>query len=241
METADGTAGDADKHHGEDGIGGSIGIAIFIEMTIAQTIPNLDKLHIVDKESHNDEDSHQQKQQSEYGIDFADEFVDRHQRSNEIVGKNDDRPDPDLPAWCELVDKELCGGLHKNSTHQNHQKDGEIAHHLLGAVTQESAVNFGKRAAIVAHRHETRYEVVDGTGEDGAEDNPEKRRRTELGAHDGSTDGTHAGDVEELDKEYAPRLHGHIVDTVLMGGGRSDTTRIDGDTFADKFGINDIA
>ena len=78
---------------------------------------------------------------------------------------------------------------------------------MLYPSTEVFAVYFGQRRAVVTQAYETCDEVVHSAGEDAAKDNPNERCRAELRTHDGTADGTDAGDVQELDEEDAPRRY----------------------------------
>ena len=211
-------------------------------MAVLKAVPYLDKMHIrVHEEGDNDKDSHQQQQQTENGINLAYQFVDGYQRGNQIIGKDNHRPYPYLPARSELIDKQLRRRLHKHGPDKNHQEDREIAHHLLGAVAKEGTVQLGQRAAVVTHRHKTGDKVVHSTGKDTTEDNPKERCSAELRAHNGTTDRTNTCNVEELDEENAPRLHRDIVNAILHSHCWGKPAWIDCNAVAQPLGINEIS
>ena len=94
---------------------------------------------------------------------------------------------------------------------------------------------------VDAQRDEGGDKVVDGTGEDAAEDDPEKRGGAELGSHNGATDGTNACNVQELDEEDAPRLHGNVVHAVSHRYGRGDAVGVDFHKSFGDLGIDEVS
>ena len=59
--------------------------------------------------------------------------------------------------------------------------------------------------------------VVNSTGEDGTEDDPQVNNRSEQSAVQSAKDGTQTGNVQQLDQENSPALHGNEVNTVIDG------------------------
>ena len=64
---------------------------------------------------------------------------------------------------------------------------------------------------------------MDGTGKNAAQHNPQVGGRTELCAHDGSENGTRAGDVKKLNHKYLPIGKNDEVNTVGFGHGGGNT------------------
>ena len=102
----------------------------------------------------------------------------------------------------------------KHSTEHDKQEYGERQQHLRRATAEILPHKLGQVAATIAHGEHASEIVVNGSGENAAEDNPQIRSRTKLGTHDGTKDGTCAGDVEKLYHEHFPVGHGDIVHAV---------------------------
>ena len=235
METADGATGNRDEHHREYRVGGGGGVLV------VKAFPHLGDGHLIDDEGHHDGDGHAQQQEAEDGIYLADQLVDGQQRGYQIIGKDNAHPDEDVPVGSEVLIQQHGGGVDKHGTDQNHQQHREAAHKLLHAVAEEAPVNLGQRCTVHAYRHKTGDEVVHGTGQYAAENNPQERRCAELSTHDGTADGAYAGDVEELYQKDAPRLHGHIIHSVGMLHGRSPAVGVNTDKLFYELGVKEIS
>ena len=97
----------------------------------------------MDIEHHKDAHCHKQQSYGKQGIYLSDDFIDRQQCGENIIDEYDNDPEGGI----EAVGSELCQQsgrtCHKDGTYQNHQDDGEAAHHLLGGQPQVAADNFG--------------------------------------------------------------------------------------------------
>ena len=236
VESRDGSAGYAHEHHRENGVGVGFGVLV------GKAFPHFGEVHFgTEQEGAHHKHRHQQQQYAENGVDASYQLVDGEHGGKHVIHEDYHRPNPYLPAGRKVVDKQLGGCLNEHSSHQNHQYYSEIAHKLLGAVAEVSAVELGQGAAVVAERHKSGDEVVHRTGEDAAENYPQERRRAELRTHDGSHYWAHAGDVEELDKENAPGFHRHIVHAVGHGGGGSGFGWVRAQNLFYYLGINEIS
>ena len=98
-------------------------------------------------------------------------------------------------------------------------------------------MDFGQTCTFVALRDHACQIVVDGTGENIAQHDPQERGCAELRAHDGTDDGTDACDVQELNQENPPGLHRHIVDAVSHGGGWGGALRVYAEDLLDELPI----
>ena len=212
VEAADGTARYRDAQHWEDGqslrvMAHEVGIRQLGHPTLLRVNPPADA------------DGHQQQGQSEDGIDAPDEFVDGQQSGKDEVEEDGGQPEAirEEPAavGCHVVEQgSRCGDEHRAYQHQQHQRTD--AHHEPHPVAQLVADDFGQRHASLPDADHAAEVVVNCAGEDASEHYPEVGRRSEQDAHDGSEDGSGAGDVEELDEEDPPCRHGKVVHAVLL-------------------------
>ena len=100
---------------------------------------------------------------------------------------------------------------------QEYRKD---EHHRFRGLAQVRTDQVRQIGAAVPDGQHPRQIVVHRTGENAAEYNPQIRRRTELGSHDGAEDRPRTGNVQELDHENFPRRQHGEVHAVGFGHGR---------------------
>ena len=81
--------------------------------------------------------------------------------------------------------------------------------------SNEVAHDLCETQTLVAHQHHTRHKVVHRTEEYAAKGNPDEGDRAEAGAEDSSEDRAYTCDIEQLNEEYAPLRHRHIVHSVV--------------------------
>ena len=96
METRNGTAGNRDEHHRENGVVGGVVV------TVLHAAPKFRNFRLIDDESHEDGHSHSQQQDAEDGVDLADKFVDGQERGNQIISQDDDNPNIGVPTLGEV-------------------------------------------------------------------------------------------------------------------------------------------
>ena len=208
MEARHRTAGDGDEHHRKYGVVRCVRMAVF------QTIPYFGYLRSESNKGHHNRHGHAQQQETEHRIDTSDQLVDRQQCGNEIIGQNNHHPNIDIPVLRKMRIQQSSRRVDEHHAHQNHQQHHETAHELLDAITQIVSMNFRKAAALFTKGNHARHVIVHRTGKNAAEHDPQEGCGAELGTHDGTADGSHARDVQELDKENAPRLHRDIVHAI---------------------------
>ena len=116
---------------------------------------------------------------------------------------------------CDVAQDE-GGAVHEHGSHENQEEEQKHGHYGLHGPAEVMAGEIIYRDSSVFHRNHSGDVVVDRTGEDAAEHNPQIARRAEFGTHDGTEYRAGAGDVQELDHEHFPGGHGHIVQTVVL-------------------------
>ena len=117
----------------------------------------------------------------------------------------------------------LCRTIHEHRAEHDEQEHGEHQQHLRCGSAEIAPNEFGQVATAVAHREHAHEVVVNGSGEDAAEDYPEICRGSKLGAHDCTEDRSGASDVEELYHEHLPIRHRDIVQTIGLRHGWRNT------------------
>ena len=182
--------------------------------------PYLRQGGLLDEQAHHEGHGHEEHGESEDGVELADNLVDGQQGGDDVVGEDEAHPTYCGPA--EVFEHE-GGAIDEDDADHHEQEDGEDEHHALGGGAQVGAYELGEVGAIVAYGEHAGEIVVDGAGEDAAEDNPKVGYGTIPCSHDGSKDGACARNVEELNHEDFPGGHDDVVDTVGMSHGRGRT------------------
>ena len=80
-----------------------------------------------------------------------------------------------------------------------------------------------------------------GSGEDGAQHNPQQGGGAVKRAHDGAEHRTDARDVQKLNQPQLPFGHGHEVHAVGMGDCRSGTLGLGAENLFHKAAVNEVA
>ena len=216
MEAGDGAAGDGDEHEGPDGSAGG--------MLVAEVLPQL-RHHIVAGEEHGagNAQSHDDQADAEDGVQLADDLVDGNEGGDHIVDHDDPQPEGGVQMLGGQHGQQTGGAGGEDDTAHDQQDHGEHTHDLAHTVAQVVAGQLGDGSAAVAHGQHTAEVVMDSTGEDTAEDDPQVSDGAEQGTAQSAQDGAGAGDVQQLDQKDLPGGHGDVVNAVLHGIGGSLT------------------
>ena len=235
MEARDGSTGDGDEHHREDGCR----LPFLVDQ---RTVPEFGKAGIGHHKISADADSHEDETEGKDGIDVADDLIDRAKGGNDIVEEDDDNPTVGIEAPTRSHGTEQLGRTaDERGSKKDEQHTDEDAHHLARKLAQIGTDDLGEGSTIHTDAHHRGQIVVNCTRKDTAEHNPQVGCRSELGTHDGTEDGTQTCNVEELDHVDLPSGHGDIVDAVLLGVGRRFAILFRMKHSADKAAIGEIA
>ena len=221
MKAADRSAGNRDEQARENRVLGQ-GTA----RRVFQPFPNLRNIRELDKQDDHQGNRHEDQSKGEHRIYPADDLVDRQQRGNDVIDKDDDDPETVLADGihhkCRFPDaaQDLGRAEHEHGTYHHQQEDREDQHHRLRGLAEIGSDEFRQVGAAMPDRQHARQIVVYGTREDTAEHNPEIGRRAELGAHDRTENRTRPGNIQELDHENLPRGQHDIVYPIGFGDSR---------------------
>ena len=198
-------------------------------------------LHIAEHHHRHQPHGHEEKHHGKQRIDVADQFVDGEKRGKQIIHKNHRSPERGVEGFgCKRCNKAGCGD-HKHATHQNKQDNGEYTHHLLHARAKFLTHYLRERDAAGPQGNHTRHEIMDCTGENGAQHYPQICGRAIHDAHYRTEDGAETGDVKELDQKYFPSGHGYKIHTVVVCYCRCGAVRLDAEHALHKETIDEIA
>ena len=90
MKTGNGSTGNCDEHHREDGA------RLRLRMGILQSVPQFGQRRVVYIEHHQDTHRHEDKGHGEKRVNLADNLVDRQQGSQDVIDEDDDNPKGDV-------------------------------------------------------------------------------------------------------------------------------------------------
>ena len=122
MKSANGTTGNGDEHHREDG-----SLLVFR----AESIPDFRQIRTLYIEHYKNTYGHEQQGYSEHWIYLSDYLVYRKDGGKSIIKKDDDDPEYRIHPVRSHSCKEFGGTAHKHGTYQHHQHQSEDAHYRL--------------------------------------------------------------------------------------------------------------
>ena len=232
VEAADRAAGDGDEHQREDGQ--------LLGMVIGEGGPVVE-FATVGEHGHGHAHGHDDQHGAEQGVEAADDLVDGQDGGQEVVGEDDGDPEHLVHVVGGQLGQQAGGSGHEDHAHEQQEDDGEHAHHLLGHVAQVVTHDGGYVGALVTHGEHAGEVVMHGTGEDGADNDPQQGAGAVQGAQDGAEDGAHTGDVQQLDEPDLPHGHFNVVDAVGHGLGGGGAVFVRTEDFGDDGTVDDVA
>ena len=223
VETTDGTAGNRDEQTGENGAVRHERFAseprrIFVQIAGRQVAPQLGNGGLLNQESDEQCKTHKQKREGEKRIDSADAFVDGQHGGDDVIDEN--RHNPEEFRAPDAVEND-GRTIDEHHAHHDQQKHRENQHHAHGRLAEVVPHDFGLSGTVVTNREHSAQIVVDGSGENAAQDYPHIGHRPVPRTHDGTENRTRAGNVQKLNHENLPsRKHHEIYSVGLCNGGR---------------------
>ena len=219
MESGNGAAGHGDEHEAPDGRA--------LGMHIGEVAPDLGDGIALGEDAHGHAHGHDDQADAEHGVDLTDDLVDGHESGNEIVHQDHSQPEQlvgEDAAAAAVGEQQLdqAGGANgEHGAHHDQQHNAEHAHDVLHGAAQIDAGDLGDRGTLVTHAEHTGEVIVDSTGENGAEGDPQEHNRTPQRAAQGTENGAETGDVQQLDHKQLPLGQNHVVHAVVdLDGGR---------------------
>ena len=134
-------------------------------------------------------------------IYLADNLIDRQHGGKDVVAENDECPH--LGVATHGV-QDFSRRIDKHRAHHDQQQNREDQHHGFGRIAQVFADKRRKSGTLITHGEHAHEIIVNGTGKDTTQHNPQIGHRTELGTHDGTKDRTGTGNVQELNHKDFP-------------------------------------
>ena len=213
MEAGNSAAGHGDEHEAPDGSA--------LRMHIGEVVPDLGDHITLGEDTHGHTNSHDNQADAEHGIDLTDDLINGQEGGDEVVHKDQHQPEQlvgeDTGAAAvgeqELDQTSRAHGEH--GTDHDQQHNAEHTHDILHGAAQVDAGDLGDRGALVTLAEHTGEVIVDSTGENGTESDPQEHNRTPQSAAQSAKDGTQASNVQQLDHEQLPLGQNHVVHAVI--------------------------
>ena len=209
---------------------------------VGQPVPEFRNGRPFHEQANHEGYGHEYERNCEQRVDLADDLVDRKHRGDHIIEEYQDHPREDgqgssAPEYAAEDDRRT---VHENSADEDQEQEGKYEHDVLRDIAEVASDQDRQSASVIPERQHSGKVVVDGTGEDAPENDPQVCRRAELGSHDGPEDRTRTRDVEELDHEYSPGRHRDVIDSVRMGDRRGGAVLVRPENSFNDFSVEEV-
>ena len=239
MEAGDRAAGNGDEHEAPHrGARGMHG---------AEVVPDLgDGVLRLGEDADGNTDGHDDQADTEQGVNLTDDLIDGNESRDEVVDKNDNQPeqgrgdDALVAAVLEQGDNQTGRANRKDRTDHNEQHHAEHAHDVLHCAAQIDTGDLGDGSAFITLAHHTGEIVVNRTGKNRTEGDPQEHDGTPQSTLQGTEDGAEARDVQKLDHKQLPLRQNHIVHAIVdLDSRRFTVVRAEG--LFDDATVNEVA
>ena len=198
-------------------------------MEVCEVAPNFGDGVALGEDAERNTERHNNQADAKHGVDLADDLIDGEEGRNEVIDQNQDQPehlageDAFAAALGAQQLEQTSGADGEHRADHDQKNDAEHAHDILHRAAEVNAGDLGDGSAFVALTHHTGEIVVDRTGKDGAEGDPQKDHGTPQSAAQSAEDGAEARNVQKLDHKELPLRQDHVVHTVVDLDGRGLT------------------
>ena len=239
MEAGDRAAGNGDEHEAPHrGARGMHG---------AEVVPDLgDGVLRLGEDADGNTDGHDDQADTEQGVNLTDDLIDGNESRDEVVDKNDNQPeqgrgdDALVAAVLEQGDNQTGRANRKDRTDHNEQHHAEHAHDVLHRAAQIDTGDLGDGSAFVTLAHHTGEIVVDRTGKNRTEGDPQENHRAPQSAAQSAEDRAETRDVQKLDHKQLPLRQNHVVHAIVdLDSRRFTVVRAEG--LFDDATVNEVA
>ena len=142
-------------------------------MRIGQAVGDFGQLRMIPEEHHQNTYCHENQRYGKYRIDLTDNLVDGQQRSQYIIDEHDGRPKREIKAFGCQLSQQPGRTCHENRADKYHQQDGKPSHELFEVNAQIASYGFGQTFSPVSQRDHTRQKIVNRTGKNTAQNDPQ--------------------------------------------------------------------
>ena len=159
---------------------------------VSQSVPYLRYRWILNIKHDEHCQRHEHQRGSKEWVDVSDDLFYGQQCGNKIIDQDDDNPENEVADKVAEYDGRT---VDEDGSHHHEKENGEHKHCHTHLASKVFANNLRQAYSALTHGDHTAKIVVDSSGKNASEDNPQETRCSELCAHDGSKDGTGASNV----------------------------------------------
>ena len=238
MEAGDRAAGDGDEHEAPD--------RSALRVEVGEVVPDLGDLIALGEDTQSHAERHNDQADTEQGVDLTDDLVDGQERCDEVVDQDQDQPEQlaghnaGAAAVGEQQLDQTGRADRKDRTDHDEQHHAEHAHDVLHRAAEVDTGDLGDGSAFVTLAHHTGEIVVDRTGKNRTEGDPQENHRTPQSAAQSAEDGAEARNVQKLDHKQLPLRQNHVVHAIVdLDSRRFTVVRAEG--LFDDATVNEVA
>ena len=224
MESAHGSAGDGDEHHGEKWEIRWMAVMEKVQIRkhfhAGQVHPGRHGIRKGSQEHHaQNAHDHDDQGDRKKRIDLSHDSLDGKNGRQKVVAEDNPNPCRNAPARHGGQDG---GGPHgEDDAHQHAEHDADGAADPLGLPAQVAPQDFRQVFPFVPQGNHAGKVVVRHSAQNAAENDPQECGRAIQHAHDGAENRPQPCNVQQLDEKNAPARHDHIIHAVRTGHGGS--------------------
>ena len=190
-------------------------------MHVAEVSPDLRGVESVDRDTKADTYRHDDQDNTEDRIDLADDLIDGDKGRDEVVDQDDCQPGRGLREHAgyallsEQLDQKASRSDCEHGTNHDQKDNREYTHDVVHDRPKVNTGNLGDRCAVVSLGQHAGEIVMNGTGKNSTECDPQEHDRSPQSTLHGTEDRAEAGDVQQLYQEQLPCGHDNIVNAII--------------------------
>ena len=238
MEAGDRAAGDGDEHKAPDRSG--------LRVEVSEVVPDLGDLVALGEDTERHAECHDDEADAEQGVDLTNDLVDGQERCDEVVDQDQNQPeelagkDAGAAALGAQQLDEAGGADSEHGADHHEQHHAEHAHDVLHCAAEVDTGDLGDGSAFITLAHHTGEVVMDCTGKDGTEGDPQENDRTPKSTAQSAEDGTQTRNIQKLDHKELPLRENHVVHAIVDLHGRRFTV-VRAESLFDDATVNEVA
>ena len=238
MEAGDRTAGNGDEHEAPD--------RSALRVEVGEVVPDLGDLIALGEDTKTHAERHDDEADTEHGVDLTDNLVDGQERCDEVVDQDQNQPeelageDTGAAAVGAQQLDEAGGADSEHGADHHEQHHAEHAHDVLHCAAEVDTGDLGDGSAFVTLAHHTGEIVVNRTGKNRTEGDPQENHRAPQSAAQSAEDRAETRDVQKLDHKQLPLRQNHVVHAIVdLDSRRFTVVRAEG--LFDDATVNEVA
>ena len=238
MEAGDRAAGDGDEHEAPD--------RSALRVEVGKVVPDLGDLIALGEDTQSHAERHNDQADTEQGVNLTDDLVDGQERCDEVVDQDQDQPEQlaghnaGAAAVGEQQLDQTGRADRKDRTDHDEQHHAEHTHDVLHRAAEVDTGDLGDGSAFVTLAHHTGEIVVNRTGKNRTESDPQENHRAPQSAAQSAEDRAETRDVQKLDHKQLPLRQNHVVHAIVdLDSRRFTVVRAEG--LFDDATVNEVA